>query len=362
MFQATISPLLFLAAMGLGLGGLVNKRSGGVDGVDYLVFVAPGLMAASAMMQARGRVAVAGARRGEVDAARTTRGRDAGQRRRRCSAGYVLWTCAPRAAVGVGVPRRRRVLGGVPSAWGVLAIPAAVLGAVGVRGAARPRSRSTQETDLPFPVIMRLGLLPLFLFSGTFFPISQLPDWLQPLSWFSPLWHAVELCRAATTGSSPSFGPSRCTSRSWSRALAAGCWWGVRRVHPGADRMISAIAVKEAGRRRVRLDGAWRTARRRAQRPRVPAHVAGVPHRLVRAVAVPAVDRHRRRRAGREGAGAGGQPIPYDRSSRRGCMAAAAMNGAVLDTTFNFFFKFKYAHTYDAMLATPLEVRGRRER
>jgi len=37
-------------------------------------------------------------------------------------------------------------------------------------------------------------------------------------------------------------------------------------------------------------------------------------------------------------------------------MAAAAMNGAVLDTTFNFFFKFKYAHTYDAMLATPLEV------
>ena len=42
MFQATISPLLFLAAMGLGLGDLVNKGSGGVDGVDYLVFVTPG--------------------------------------------------------------------------------------------------------------------------------------------------------------------------------------------------------------------------------------------------------------------------------------------------------------------------------
>ena len=54
MFQATLSPLLFLAAMGLGLGDLVNKGSGGVDGVDYLVFVTPGLMAASAMMQASG--------------------------------------------------------------------------------------------------------------------------------------------------------------------------------------------------------------------------------------------------------------------------------------------------------------------
>jgi lipooligosaccharide transport system permease protein len=55
--------------------------------------------------------------------------------------------------------------------------------------------------------------------------------------------------------------------------------------------------------------------------------------------------------------GPGGYPIAYDQFVAPGLMAAAAMNGAVLDTTFNFFFKFKYAHTYDAMLATPLEVR-----
>ncbi len=54
--------------------------------------------------------------------------------------------------------------------------------------------------------------------------------------------------------------------------------------------------------------------------------------------------------------GPGGHPIDYDQFVAPGLMAAAAMNGAVLDTTFNFFFKFKYAHTYDAMLATPLEV------
>ncbi len=43
-------------------------------------------------------------------------------------------------------------------------------------------------------------MLPLTLFSGTFFPISQLPDWLRRLAVLSPLWHGVELCRAATTG------------------------------------------------------------------------------------------------------------------------------------------------------------------
>ena len=57
------------------------------------------------------------------------------------------------------------------------------------------------ESDLAFPVIMRIGVLPLTLFSGTFFPISQLPDWLRPLAALSPLWHGVELARHATTGS-----------------------------------------------------------------------------------------------------------------------------------------------------------------
>ena len=55
--------------------------------------------------------------------------------------------------------------------------------------------------------------------------------------------------------------------------------------------------------------------------------------------------------------GPGGELITYKSFVAPGLMASAAMNGAVLDTTFNFFFKFKYAHTFDAMLATPLRVR-----
>jgi lipooligosaccharide transport system permease protein len=54
--------------------------------------------------------------------------------------------------------------------------------------------------------------------------------------------------------------------------------------------------------------------------------------------------------------GPGGRPIAYDQFVAPGMLASAAMNGAILDTTYNFFVKFKYAKTYDAMLATPLDV------
>ena len=49
--------------------------------------------------------------------------------------------------------------------------------------------------------IFRFAILPIFLFSGVFFPISQLPGWLQPIAWATPLWHGVTLCRDLGTGS-----------------------------------------------------------------------------------------------------------------------------------------------------------------
>jgi lipooligosaccharide transport system permease protein len=88
----------------------------------------------------------------------------------------------------------------VPSFWAVLAIPATVLGALAI---AAPLSAWAieRESDAAFSVVMRIVVFPLFLFSGTFFPVSRLPDWLEPVALLSPLYHAVELCRAATTGS-----------------------------------------------------------------------------------------------------------------------------------------------------------------
>ena len=227
VFQATISPLLFLAAMGLGLGSLVNKGSGGVDGVDYLVFVTPGLMAASAMMQAAGESlwpVLGGVKWMRTYHAAVATPVGAGA----LFAGHVLWVCLRVLLSATVFLIVGAIMGGVPSWWGVLAIPAAVLGA-SVFAAALNAYAVTQESDVPFAVILRIGLFPLFLFSGTFFPTSRLPDWLQPVSWLSPLWHAVELCRAATTGSQPSAGTIVGHVTFLVACLAAGCWWGVRR-------------------------------------------------------------------------------------------------------------------------------------
>ena len=166
------------------------------------------------------------------------------------------------------------------------------------------------------------------------------------------------LVRRRPVGGRPRRGPASCV-------IAAGLLVG--RAHAstgGVDaRDRRRVAVTDAPAPPSAAAAACRCAVVERNTHRVPAHVVRLPHRARRAAAVPAVDRHRRRRARRQGAG------PGRRAGRRtttfvapGLLAAAAMNGAVLDTTFNFFFKFKYAHTYDAMLATPLGVRRRRVR
>ncbi|MDQ1508964.1 MAG: lipooligosaccharide transport system permease protein, partial [Actinomycetota bacterium] len=113
---------------------------------------------------------------------------------------YVLWITLRAVLGSVVFLLVAAAIGAVPSAWGVLAIPASALCAAAFCAPLAAYSVGL-ESDLAFPVIMRIGVLPLTLFSGTFFPISQLPGWLRPLAVASPLWHGVELARHATTGS-----------------------------------------------------------------------------------------------------------------------------------------------------------------
>jgi lipooligosaccharide transport system permease protein len=139
--------------------------------------------------------------------------------------GFVLWIAVRAALSMAAFLLIAALLGGVPSVWGIVAVPASVLGAMAF-SAPLTAFAATQDNDVPFALIMRLGILPLFLFSGTFFPVNQLPGWLQPLALLSPLYHAVELCRSATTGRA-----------AWADlahiavllgCVAAGAWWGSR--------------------------------------------------------------------------------------------------------------------------------------
>jgi lipooligosaccharide transport system permease protein len=196
-FTTFVMPALFLLAMGLGLGGLVDDRPGTVDGLTYLHFVAPGLLMAAVMQQAAGESLwpVLGGVKWDHR--------------------YDAMVATPATAVDVYVAVLAfiairtvlstaafllvaAVLGALVSPWAVLALPIAVLCALAF-GAPLCAYAVTRESDVPFALIMRLGVQPLFLFSGTFFPVENLPGWAERLSWLSPLWHGVELARHATT-------------------------------------------------------------------------------------------------------------------------------------------------------------------
>ena len=304
---------------------------------------------------------MAGARRREVDAPVPRRGRDADRDRASSTAGSCCGRRSGRCSARSAFLLVAAILGAVPSAWGILAIPAAGLCAAAFCAPLAAYS-SRHDSDLSFPMIMRLGVLPLFLFSGTFFPIRQLPRRAADPS---------RRCRRSGTALSWRGRDDRTRSTPAPIAVHIAVLVGVHRRR----RVLRSAHVHEA----VELVSASGT-HRAASGPRVPDGWRRRPWRLV----------ERNVLAYRRiwyiflsgfvepllfllsigiGVGklvgdlnVGGQLVPYRTFVAPGLLAIAAMNGSVLDTTFNFFFKMKYAHTYDAVLATPLGAARRRGR
>jgi lipooligosaccharide transport system permease protein len=198
--STVLTPLGFLAAMGLGLGSIVDEgaQASTLGGVDYLDFIAPGLLAASIMQQATFESsypvlgAIKWARQYHAQLATPLRVRDA-------LAGHLLWVAARLAISAAVFLVIMGLFGTFHSWWALLCLPAAVLTgmafAPGIFGYA-----ATLETDSGFALLFRFVIMPMFLFSGTFFPVSQLPDWLEPLAYAVPLWHGVDLCRDLALG------------------------------------------------------------------------------------------------------------------------------------------------------------------
>ena len=91
------------------------------------------------------------------------------------------------------------MFGDVRSLWAILALPAAVLTGLAF-SAPMSAFSAKQENDNAFSLVYRMGVIPLFLFSGTFFPLSQLPTWLQDVARATPLYHGVALCRGLVLG------------------------------------------------------------------------------------------------------------------------------------------------------------------
>jgi len=222
-----LTPLGFLAAMGLGLGSIVDDgaRASTLGGVSYLDFIAPGLMAASIMQQAAFEAsypvlgAIKWAKQYHAQLASPLRVRDV-------LAGHILWVTLRLTISAAVFLVIMALFGTLHSPWAVLCIPAAVLtGAAWVPGMFA--FASTLETDSGFALVFRFAVMPMFLFSGTFFPVSQLPGWLEPVAVVTPLWHGVELCRDLALGT-PELLPALGHVAYLGLWIAAGSLWALR--------------------------------------------------------------------------------------------------------------------------------------
>ncbi|HEY2575142.1 MAG TPA: ABC transporter permease [Streptosporangiaceae bacterium] len=199
IYSSLFNPLLYLSAMGLGLGTLVDKHgTAHLGGVSYLAFLAPGLLAAQAMQTGIGECtypvlgSVKWDRTYQAAAASPLRPRDIFRGHQIFVAMRLLMNCGMFLAV-------MAVFGAARSPAVILAVPAAVL--TGLAFAAPMEAWAiTQNKDSGFSVVFRFVLVPLFLFSGTFFPVTQLPAWIRPVAYITPLWHGVALCRSISLG------------------------------------------------------------------------------------------------------------------------------------------------------------------
>jgi len=201
MFLTFFGPVLFLASMGLGLGAFVDSGPGAertLGGVPYALFLAPGLLAATAMQSATFETSypiMARFRWNRVYHAMLATPIDV----RAIVAGQLIW-------IGLRLTLICAVFFLVMTAFGLITRPSAPL-AIGAGlltglafAAPMMAFTATRRTDETFSSIFRFVVIPLYLFSGTFFPLEQLPGPLQTVAWLTPTAHGVALSRDFVLG------------------------------------------------------------------------------------------------------------------------------------------------------------------
>jgi lipooligosaccharide transport system permease protein len=189
--------------MGIGLGGYVDRSGGAASsallgGVSYLAFLAPGLLAAGAMQTGAGEASfpvtahIEWVRQYPAMLASPISVRD-------IVAGQTAYFAIRLTLVATTFVLVALALGGVAGPGVVLAVPAAVLTGLAFATPVAALAASLRNAD-KFSLLFRFGITPMFLFSGTFFPVEQLPPLVQPLAWITPLWHGVALTRGLALG------------------------------------------------------------------------------------------------------------------------------------------------------------------
>jgi lipooligosaccharide transport system permease protein len=200
VLSSFVLPLLTMLGFGLGVGAYVR---GGVDGVPYLDWMVPGLIASTAMQIGIGDSTWAVL--GGFEWRRIYYGQAAAPLRVADIVdghlAFVLFRVLTSAGAFLLIAT---TFGTMHSWWAPATLPVAVL--VGLAVAAPTFAYSaTIRSDSYLAILFRIGVIPMSLFSGVFFPVEQLPGALRWIAYALPLWHGVDLSRAATLGVAPAW-------------------------------------------------------------------------------------------------------------------------------------------------------------
>jgi lipooligosaccharide transport system permease protein len=195
------TPFLYLFAFGIGLATLVSANLGpeAVDGVSYLTFVAPALICSSALVIATEELTypiMLGFKWNPTFVGMNA----APLSGRQITDGNVILVVIRMTAATLVYYLVMLLFGAIPQPSGLLVVPIAVLTGLAFGMPLLAYSSSITEDRGQFAVVMRVIVLPVTLFSGTIFPLSQLPLYLQWIGWISPLWHGTQLARVASYG------------------------------------------------------------------------------------------------------------------------------------------------------------------
>jgi lipooligosaccharide transport system permease protein len=198
VLSSFVLPLLTMLGFGVGVGTYVT---GGVQGVPYLDWIVPGLIASTAMQVAMGDSTwpvLSNFEWGRVYYAQAS----APLRVADILDGHLAFVVFRTITSSGAFLLIASAFGTLHSWWALATLPIATLVGLAV---ATPTFAyaSSVRSDSYLAILFRVGLIPMSLFSGVFFPIGSLPEPLRWIAYALPLWHGVDLSRAATLGRAP---------------------------------------------------------------------------------------------------------------------------------------------------------------
>ena len=192
-----LDPLFYLVALGFGLGTYVAT----INGEHYRDFIAPGLIASAAMWAASFECTynvyfrMNETRLYDAILATPVEVQDV-------VAGDLAWSSIRSAIYGTVFLIVVTAFGLIHSPWAILLPPFVALGGLCFSVVAYSFTALIPRIDL-YSYFFTLGITPMFLFSGIFFPFDELPAFAEVIAWFTPLYHSVEISREMADGPGP---------------------------------------------------------------------------------------------------------------------------------------------------------------